>query len=88
MPDRIAEPAAALWMDGCDPDTERALLLRVVVDGECLILSDANSTIVPADGYETVMGGPEWARHVKGFKIGKSDSMRGGRVVSRRPPAR
>ena len=77
VPDRIAEPAAALWIDGSDPDTERELLLRVIVDGECLVLPDQARTIVPADGYETVMAGPEWARHVKGFKIGKSDSMRG-----------
>ena len=76
VPERIAEPAAALWMNGCDPDAERELLLRVIVDGECLVLPDMNRTIVPCDGYEVVMGGPEWARHVRGYKIGKSDSMR------------
>ena len=42
--------AAALWMRTCDPDRERELLLRIIVDGELLILDDG--TTVPADGYE------------------------------------
>ena len=74
VPERIAEAAAALWMRSCDPERERELLLRVIVDGELLILDDGQ--VVPADGYEPVLTGPDWAPRVVGYWIGKSPSSR------------
>ena len=61
-------------MQRSDPDRERELLLRVIVDGELLILDDGQ--VVPADGFEPVMAGPDWAREVVGSRIGKSPSTR------------
>ena len=74
VPERIAGPAADLWLSGCDPDHERELLLRVIVDGELLILPDG--TVVPADGYDVAMAGPEWGKTVRGYKLGTSGSVR------------
>ena len=74
VPERIAQAAAVLWMRTCDPDVERELLLRVIIDGEALILDDG--TTVPADGYEPVTAGPDWNPEVVGYRIGKSPSSR------------
>ena len=74
VPENVAVAAAALWMRTCDPDREREHLLRVIVDGELLLLDDG--TTVPADGYEPMLAGPDWMRRVEGFKIGKSSTAR------------
>ena len=77
--ERVAQAAATLWMQRSDPDRERELLLRVIVDGELLILDDGQ--VVPADGFEPVMAGPDWAREVVGYRIGKSPAGRSGVVT-------
>ena len=74
VPGSAAAAAAALWMRTCDPDREREHLLRVIVDGELIILDDG--TTVPADGYEPQVAGPEWMQRVTGYKIGRSSSAR------------
>ena len=74
VPGNAAAAAAALWMRTCDPDRERELLLRIIVDGEALILADG--TTVPADGYEPQLAGPEWMQRVTGYKIGRSSTAR------------
>ena len=74
VPERTAAAAADLWTMWCDPERERELLLRIIVDGELLLLPDG--TIVPADGFEPVLTGPEWGREVVGYRIGKSASTR------------
>ena len=58
----------------CDPDRERELLLRIIVDGELIILDDG--TTVPADGYEPQVAGPDWMQRVTGYKIGRSSTAR------------
>ena len=74
VPERVATAAADLWEAAHDVDRERDLLLKVMIDGELLILDGGQ--IVPADGYEPQMTGPGWAKEVTGYKIGKSSSVR------------
>ena len=74
VPETAAAAAAALWLRSCDPDRERELLLRIIVDGELLLLDDG--TTIPADGYEPVLTGPEWGPKVVGYKVGKSSTAR------------
>ena len=44
------------------------------MDGELLLLDDGQ--IVPPDGFEPAMTGPDWMREVIGYKIGRSASVR------------
>ena len=85
VPEAVAEAVAALWTDAHDPDRERDLLDRLVVDGEFLELDDG--TIVPPDGFEPIMAGPKWNREVVGYKIGTGSRARaaGLRYVGDRP---
>ena len=85
VPEAIAEAVADLWTDAHDPDRERDLLDRMVVDGEFLELDDG--TIVPPDGFEPIMAGPKWNREVVGYKIGTGSRARtaGLRYVGDRP---
>ena len=73
-PERVAEAAADLWERAHDVEGERDLLLRVIVDGELLILPEEQ--VVPPDGFEAIMTGPDWMREVRGYRIGKSASVR------------
>ena len=73
-PERVAEAAADLWERAHDVEGERELLLRIMVDGELLILPE--DQVVPADGFEAIMTGPDWMRDVRGYRIGKSASVR------------
>ena len=70
VPEKIATAAADLWEGAQDCERERELLHRVMVDGELIALDSGQ--VVPADGYEPVMGGPGWAKTVTGYKVGKS----------------
>ena len=74
VPATAAAAAAALWIRSHDPDREREHLLRIIVDGELLILDDG--TTVPADGYEPQLVGPEWMQRVSGYKIGRASTAR------------
>ena len=74
VPATAAAAAAALWLRACDPDREREHLLRIIVDGELLLLDDG--TTVPSDGYEPMLAGPEWMQRVTGYKIGRSSTAR------------
>ena len=74
VPENVAAAAVAMWMKASDPDREREHLVRVIVDGELLILDDG--TTVPCDGFEPVLVGPEWMQRVTGYKIGRSSSSR------------
>ena len=74
VPENVAAAAVALWLRTCDPDAERELLLRIIVEGELIILDDG--TTVPCDGFEPVLVGPEWMQRVTGYKIGRSSSSR------------
>ena len=74
VPENVAAAAAALWLRTCDPNGERELLLRIIVDGELLITDDG--TTIPADGYEPMLAGPDWMQRVTGYKIGRSSSAR------------
>ena len=83
--DAVPEAVADLWTDAHNVDRERALLDRLVLDGEFLILDD--DTVIPPDGFEPIMAGPKWNREVIGYKIGMSPSARmaGLRYVGDRP---
>ena len=74
VPATAAAAAGALWMRSHDPEHEREHLLRIIVEGELLILDDG--TTVPADGYEPMLAGPEWMQKVTGYKIGRSSTAR------------
>ena len=74
VPANAAAAAAALWMRSCDPDAEREHLLRIIVEGELIILDDG--TTVPADGFEPMLAGPDWNQRVTGYKIGRSSTAR------------
>ena len=76
VPERVATAAADLWEARHDCEFERDLLLRVMIDGEALLLDDGQ--VIPADGFEPALSGPEWARTVSGYKIGKSPTVRRG----------
>ena len=73
FPATAAAAAAALWLRNHDPDVEREHLLRIIVDGELLLLDDGT---IPADGYEPQLVGPEWMQRVVGYKIGRSSTAR------------
>ena len=79
VPERVAEAAAALWLRMSDPDREREHLLRVITEGEMLVLTE-DMVAIPADGYEPVTSGPDWMKTVMGYKVGKSS-------ITRRPGA-
>ena len=85
VPEAVAEAVAAMWLDLHDPDRERDLLDRVVVDGELLILDDG--TVVPPDGFEPLTAGPKWMQTVTGFKIGTASRGRsaGWQYIGDRP---
>ena len=74
VPEAVAEAAANLWADAHDCDRERALLDRLVLDGEFLELEDG--TVIPPDGFEPIMAGPKWNREVVGYKIGTASRAR------------
>ena len=74
VPERVATAATELWMEAQDCSRERDLLHRIMVDGELLLLEGGQ--VVPADGFEPHMVGPDWNREVAGYKIGKSSSVR------------
>ena len=85
VPEAVAEAVKTLWIDMHDPDRERDLLDRLVLDGELLILDDGQ--IVPADGFEPITAGPAWMQTVTGYKIGKASRprMSGLRYIGDRP---
>ena len=85
VPSAVAEAVATLWTDAHDPDRERDLLDRLVLDGEFLELDDG--TIIPPDAFEPVTAGPKWNREVVGYKIGTGSRARtaGLRYVGDRP---
>ena len=74
VPERVAAAAADLWERRHDCERERDLLHRVMVDGEIIILPDGQ--IVPPDGFEPIMTGPDWMREVRGYRIGRGASVR------------
>ena len=74
VPEAVAEAVKILWIDAHDPDRERDLLDRLVLDGEFLILDDG--TVIPPDGFEPIMAGPKWNRDVVGYKIGTASRAR------------
>ena len=74
VPERVATAAAYLWEEAQDCDRERDLLHRVMVEGELIILDGGQ--VVPADGYEPQVSGPDWNKEIVGYKIGKSASVR------------
>ena len=74
VPERVATAAADLWMHAQDCGLERELLHKVMVEGELVILDGGQ--VVPADGYEPQMTGPDWNREIAGYKIGKGASVR------------
>ena len=85
VPEAVAKAVAGMWIDMHDPDRERDLLDRVVLDGEFLILDDA--TVIPPDGFSPIMAGPKWNRVVVGYKIGTGSRARtaGLRYIGDRP---
>ena len=74
VPERVAAAAADLWERRHDCERERDLLHRVMVDGEIIILPDGQ--IVPPDGFEPIMAGPDWMREVRGYRIGRGAGVR------------
>ena len=74
VPERVSTAAADLWERSQDCERERELLHRIMVDGELVILDGGQ--VVPADGYEPQMTGPDWNREVAGYKVGMSASVR------------
>ena len=72
--ERVTMAAADLWVRSHDVEIERDLLHRVIVDGELLILDDGQ--IVPADGFEPMLSGPDWMPEIRGYRIGKSATAR------------
>ena len=74
VPEKVATAAADLWERHHDVERERDILLRLMVDGEVVILPDGK--LCPADGFEPEPDGPEWMREVRGYRIGKSSSVR------------
>ena len=78
VPERVAIAAADLWEGAQDCDLERELLHRTMIDGEVIILEGGQ--VVPADGYEPMLGGPGWNKTVVGFKIGRGAGVRNSGV--------
>ena len=78
VPERVATAAADLWEAAQDCERERELLLKIMVDGELLILE--GGVVVPADGYEPQMTGPGWNKEVTGYKIGRGAGVRNSGV--------
>lgn len=78
VPERVAMAAADLWEAAHDCDRERDLLAKVMVDGELLILDGGQ--VVPADGYEPLLNGPDWCKEVTAYKIGKATTGRAAGV--------
>ena len=74
VPENVAAAMGDIWVALHDCDRERDLLDRLVLDGELLILDDG--TIIPPDGFEPVMAGPDWMRRVVGYKIGQASTAR------------
>ena len=84
VPENVAAAAAALWVRTCDPDRERELLLRIIVDGELLLLDDG--TTVPADGYEPQLALP--VPHISCWTCHECEVNRIRHAVRRRKPWR
>lgn len=78
VPERVAMAAADLWEAAHDVERERDLLHKVMVDGELLILDGGQ--VVPADGYEPLLNGPDWCKTVTAYKIGKASTGRAAGV--------
>lgn len=78
VPERVAMAAADAWEAAHDVERERDLLHKVMVDGELLLLDGGQ--IVPADGYEPLLNGPEWHRTVTAYRIGKATTGRAAGV--------
>ena len=74
MTERVATAAAELWVDRHDCDYERDILRCIMIDGECLLLDDG--TVVPATEFEPALEGPDWAKRVVGYRIGKGAAVR------------
>ena len=74
VPEKVVEAALALWVSHHDVEAEHDCLLRVIVDGELLLLE--TDGVVPADGFEPILRGPDWMREVSGFKVGKPSTVR------------
>ena len=74
VPEKVVETALALWVSHHDVEAEHDCLLRVIVDGELLLLETGE--VVPADGFEPILRGPDWMREASGFKVGKSSTVR------------
>ena len=90
VPGAIAEAVADLWMErhGELLDLEGDVLSRLIQDGDVLLMDSGE--LVPADAFEAVTTGPEWAREVTAWKIGKSQKGRRSGILyvgHRRPGA-
>ena len=72
--ERVATAAAELWVDRHDCDYERDILRCIMIDGECLLLDDG--TVVPATEFAPALEGPDWAKRVVGYRIGKGAAVR------------
>ena len=85
VPEAVAKAVANMWIDAHDPDRERDLLDRLVLDGEFLELDDGQ--IVPSDGFSPIMAGPKWNREVVAYLIGTGSRARtaGLRYIGDRP---
>ena len=80
VPANAAAAASALWLRTHNPDAEREHLLRIIVDGELIILDDG--TTVPADGFEPMLAGPEWMQRVIQLLVDEvsSDLRKAGQI--------
>ena len=81
VPEATAKAAADLWLmvhEGI-MDLERDVLCRLIEDGDVLLLEGRE--LVPADQFEAVTTGPEWAPRVEAWRIGKAQNGRRAGVV-------
>ena len=73
VPEDISKRINELWLEVHNIALERQILDRLLIDGDCLLL---DNSIIPSDGFEAITSGPEYAKEVTGFKIGKSNVTR------------
>ena len=76
---RRAAAVGEMWAGENDFDAEREALHRIAVEGEYLV--DGDGALIPADAYTPLMGGPEYAQTVTGYKIGKTRRTENGTLL-------
>lgn len=74
VPKAMADRVSDLWLERHDCEMERAVIHRLIVDGDLLLLEDGE--IVPSDQFSATLAGPDWARRVVGWRIGKGSRAR------------